>query len=413
MKVLGIIAEYNPFHNGHLYHLQESIKTISPDYTVCVMSGNFTQRGEPAMADKWIRASVAVRNGIDLIIELPFAFACNNAEYFAKGAVDILNRLGCVTHLSFGSEAGELSALKMAADFLSQESDQLKVAIKEFANQGLSFPRARYEAVKQCMGGVCADVLKGSNNILAVEYMKQFNLTNSRIEPFTVKRYGTGYLDKNCSEGIASASAIRQFLGNTGDINEVSDYIPVSTFEALNELYRGYNLTLDDFYTLLIYKILISDPHVLGNIFSATEGLEYKVKKAASSSVDIDSLQNAILSKRYTRTRIQRLLTHILIQLDKESFSDILDKQINYSRILAISNKGTSLLKHIKKEVLNSIPILTNINREVPNDAEEWKLLKYDIMASDIYNLIAYKEIYDHSDYVMKPFLDFDKGKIT
>ncbi|MDD4565174.1 MAG: nucleotidyltransferase [Eubacteriales bacterium] len=413
MKVLGIIAEYNPFHNGHQYHLQESIRIVSPDYTVCVMSGNFTQRGEPAMADKWIRASAAIRNGIDLVIELPFVFACNNAEYFAKGAIDILNRLGCVTHLSFGSEAGELSSLKMTADFLSQESEQLKAGIKEFADQGLSFPRSRYEAVKQCKGRDCADILKSPNNILAVEYLKQLNITNSRIEPFTLKRFGTGYLDKNYSERIASALAIRQLLNKSGDIKEISDYIPVSTFEALNGLGRGVNLTLNDFYSLLIYQILISDPSALGNIFSATEGLEHKVKKAASSSVNIDTLMHTILSKRYTKTRIQRLLTHILIQLDKESFREILDKQINYARILATNYKGTSLLKQIKKEDLNSIPILTNINREVANDADEWKLLKYDIRASDIYNLIAYKEIYDHSDYVTKPFLDFDKSKIT
>ena len=168
MKVLGIIAEYNPFHNGHRYHLQESVRITSPDYTVCVMSGNFTQRGEPAMADKWIRAATAVNNGIDLVLELPFAFACNNAEYFAGGAVDILNRLGCVTHLSFGSEAGELSALSAAADYLTYESEELKNSIKEFSDQGISFPKARYEAVKKCMGSAYSDVLMNANNILAV-----------------------------------------------------------------------------------------------------------------------------------------------------------------------------------------------------------------------------------------------------
>lgn len=413
MKVLGIIAEYNPFHNGHLYHLQESKKAVSPDYTVCVMSGNFTQRGEPAMADKWIRAAIAVRNGIDLVIELPFVFACNNAEYFAKGSIDILNSLGCVTHLSFGSETGELSTLKFVSDFLSLENDQLKASIKDFAHQGFSFPRARYEAVKQCMGEDCAALLKGSNNILAVEYMKQLNLTNSRIKPFAVKRYGTSYLDENWSGNIASALAIRQFLGNHNNLNEVSDFIPASTFEVLKNLDKGFNLTLNDFYPLLMYRILTSDLDELGKTFSATEGLEYKVKKAASSSADIDSLLHAILSKRYTKTRIQRLLTHILVKLDKDSFHEILEKGINYSRILAINNNGATLIKHIKKEALNSISILTNINREVSNDAEEWKLLKYDIMASDIYNLIAYKDIYINSDYVKKPFLDFANSKIN
>ncbi|HML38127.1 MAG TPA: nucleotidyltransferase family protein, partial [Bacillota bacterium] len=217
MKVLGIIAEYNPFHNGHRYHLEESVKLTSPDFTVCVMSGDFTQRGEPAMADKWIRAAATVENGVDLVLELPFAFACNNAEFFAAGAVDILNRLGCVTHLSFGSEAGELSALSQAADYLAYEDDELKNTIREFADQGLSFPRARYEAVKMCRGEAYSDVLRSANNILAVEYLKQLRLMKSEIEPVTVKRYGTGYHDMGSYENIASATAIRHQVKRSGD----------------------------------------------------------------------------------------------------------------------------------------------------------------------------------------------------
>jgi predicted nucleotidyltransferase len=407
MKVLGIIAEYNPFHNGHLYHLRESIRIVEPDYTVCVMSGNFTQRGEPSMADKWYRAAAAVKNGIDLVLELPFAYACNNAEYFAAGAVDILNRLGCVTHLSFGSEAGELSALSDAAKYLSFEDEELKNSIKEFADQGMSFPKARYEAVKKCKGDSYSDVLKSANNILAVEYLKQLHLTESKMEPMTVKRYGTGYHDKDFFEDIASASAIRDKISKSDSIKEVSDFLPIETYQVLQNIDRGVNISFNDFYQLLIYQILTSDAERLGCVLSATEGLENRVKKAAAESVDMDSMIKAVLSKRYTNTRIHRLLTHILIHLDKESFQDIRDNQINYARVLGFSRKGASLLKQIKKEELGSIPVLTNINREISRDSEEWKLLKYDITASDIYNLVAYGEIYTHSDYVMKPFKDF------
>ncbi|MDD2190162.1 MAG: nucleotidyltransferase [Eubacteriales bacterium] len=408
MRVLGIIAEYNPFHNGHLHHLQESIRIANPDFTVCIMSGDFMQRGEPAMADKWIRSSAAIKNGIDLVIELPFVFACNNAEYFAKGAVDILNRLGCITHLSFGSEAGQLSLLNKIADYISNESDQLKAGIKEFADRGYSFPRARYEAVKQCMGKECANTLKSANNILAVEYLKQLNITGSRIEPLTVKRYGTGYLDKECYNNIASASAIREILGKSDNLHEVSDFVPPTTFQVFKELNEGVNVKLNDFYLLLIYQILKSDIAELGNIISATEGLEHRVKKAAISSGDTNSLIRAVLSKRYTQTRIQRLLVHIMLNLDKDSFRNIIEKDINYARVLAISRKGALLLKQIKKENLNMIPILTNINREVSKDSPEWDLLKYDVLASDIYNLIVYGEIYNHSDYIMKPFIAFN-----
>lgn len=407
MKVLGIIAEYNPFHNGHRYHLQESVRMTSPNYTVCVMSGNFTQRGEPAMADKWIRAAAAVNNGIDLVLELPFAFACNNAEYFAGGAVDILNRLGCVTHLSFGSEAGELSALSAAADYLTHESEELKNCIKEFADQGISFPKARYEAVKKCMGTAYSDVLMNANNILAVEYLKQLNLTKSKMEPITVKRYGTGYHDMGSYENIASATAIRHQLEKSACLSEISDLIPSETYQVLQSIDRGVNLSFNDFYQLLLYQIITSDAERLGSVLSATEGLENRVKRAASESIDMDSLIKAVLSKRYTETRIHRLLTHILIHLDKDSFRTLWDNRINYARVLGFSQRGASLLKQIKKEELSTIPILTNINREISRNSEEWKLMKYDITASDIYNLVAHGEIYSHSDYVKKPYKNF------
>ena len=408
MKVLGIIAEYNPFHNGHLYHLHESIKIAAPDYTVCVMSGDFMQRGEPAMADKWIRTEAAVKNGIDLVVELPFAFACNNAEFFAYGAVDILNRLGCVTSLSFGSESGELSALEKTARSIAYESNELKNSIREYADQGMSFPKARYEAVKKCMGECCSDMLKNANNILAVEYLKQLHLTRSSIEPMTVTRYGTGYHDKDSFENIASATAIRQLIRESDRLENIMKFIPSQSFQVFNRVYSSINILFNDFYKLLIYKILTSNAEELGSILSATEGLENRVKSAISKSTDMESLIKEVLSKRYTDTRIRRLMTHILIDLKKNDFREITDKKINYARVLGFSSKGAELLKYIKKEELNSIPILTNINREIERDSDEWKLLKYDILASDIYNLAAYGEIYSHSDYVRMPYKDFE-----
>jgi predicted nucleotidyltransferase len=268
----------------------------------------------------------------------------------------------------------------------------------------MSFPKARYEAVKKCRGVTVSDVLKDANNILAVEYLKQLRLTGSRIEPVTVKRYGTGYHDQNAFENIASASAIRRLMSGSDRFSSVSDYIPVESYQVLQDIDRGVKITFNNFYRLLIYKILSSETEALGNILSATEGLENRVKKAASESVDMDSLIKAILSKRYTATRISRLLTHILIGLDKESFRLITDKRIGYARVLGFNGKGASLLKRIKKEERNTIPILTNINREISRDSDEWKLLSYDIAASDVYNLVAYGEIYTHSDFVMKPF---------
>jgi predicted nucleotidyltransferase len=404
MKVLGIIAEYNPFHNGHLYHLQESKRMLNPDYTVCVMSGDFTQRGEPAMADKWLRASMAAANGIDLVLELPFAFASNNAEFFAAGAVDLLDRLGCVTHLSFGSESGDLAVLKKTAAFLTCETEELKAGIKEFSDQGISFPKARYEAVKRCIGEKGAEVLKNSNNILAVEYLKQLKLRNSAMEPITVTRYGTGYHDKETFEEIASATAVRHILRQSEEIHAVSKFIPERSLGVLQSSTLPINPGFSLFYPLLIYRILTTESAVLGSVLSATEGLENKLKKAAVQSKDLESFLSGVLSKRYTSTRIHRLLTHTVVHLDKQSFEKIISDKINYARVLAFNKKGAALIKRIKKEEQNTIPILTNINRELNKAAKEWQLLKFDILASDIYHLAVCGETYSRSDYVMKPY---------
>lgn len=407
MKVLGIIAEYNPFHNGHLYHLQESKKIVEADYTLCVMSGNFTQRGEPAMADKWTRAGMAVENGVDLVLELPFAFACNNAEYFAKGAVEMLHRLGCVTHLSFGSEAGNLSCLFEAASHLAAESPAFKESIKEFVDQGISFPKARYEAMRKYAGEQCAEVLKDPNNILAVEYLKQLKVLESNIIPITVKRQGTQYHEKHFVDSIGSATAIRERLQKTGCLEEVAAYIPTATYEALKTFREGRCVTYNDFFQLIVYKTLISDPDSLGQAFSATEGLENRLLGAISRAIDISSLIQEVKSKRYTATRIQRLMTHILLDLNKENFNEIVTEKIHYGRVLGFNRQGAKLLRHMKGSESNQIPIITNINKEVPVVSNLWTLLNYDILASNLYNLVSYSEIYAHSDFVKKPFKDF------
>lgn len=407
MNVLGIIAEYNPFHNGHLYHLKESKRITNADYTVCIMSGNFTQRGEPAMVHKWYRAKMAIDNGIDLVIELPFVFACNNAEYFSKGAIDLLNNLGCITHLSFGSEVGDLKQLNDTAEHLTFESDQFQQYIKEFLNQGMSYPKARYEAIKEYAGEKCSDVIKDANNILAVEYLKQLMITKSNINPITIKRYGTGYHDKSFYENIASATAIRERIKISKELIEIYEYIPQKTVDVLMNIDTKLYTSLEDFYKLIYYKILISDSKNLTNILSATEGLENRIKKVIHESKNMESMIKAIISKRYTITRIQRLLIHILMELDKNTFNSILIDKVNYGRILALNKKGALLLKYMKKNKLNSIPLITNINREIDKDSKVWKLLSYDIKATDIYNLVTYGEINNCSDYVMKPYKDF------
>ncbi len=413
MRVLGIIAEYNPFHNGHLYQLQKSIDMTEADFVVAIVSGSFTQRGEPAIASKWSRAEMAVRNGIDLIIELPFVFACNNAEYFAKGAIEILNRLGCVTHLSFGSESGDLTQLKTAANFLSYETDEFKNNLKSNLDAGLSYPKSRSEAVKVTLGEQYSNLMVDPNNILAIEYLKQLHLTNSDIIPVTVKRYIADYHDKKLIGNIASASAIRKALiGNEFNADIIEKFIPQETLDVFikNCKYACLihsNFKLDElYYNMVTSKILTTKCSDLKEIFSVAEGLENKLKETIRISNNLIELKDHLKSKRYTATRISRILTHIAMGLTKTDFNDILETNEYYAHILGFNKKGAKLLKIIKNSEKATLPCITNINKESDSLRKCQLLLSYDLIASDFYNLLSGENLYNNSDQLHKPYME-------
>jgi len=412
MKTLGIIAEYNPFHNGHLYHLKVSKKLTKADFVIVVMSGNFTQRGEPAFLDKWKRAKVAVDCGVDLVLELPFAFACNNAEYFAKGAVDILNGLGCVDYLSFGSEMGKLESLKNVAVFLSSETETFKKHLKLFLDKGVSYPKARSEAVFACIGSEASNLLSEPNNILAVEYLKQLLVSGSKIEPFTVKRKGAAYHDAILSEKIASASAIRNKWGQTLELEDIKPFLPVESQTVLNEINGHIMPKLNDFHKLIVMDILHSETAILKNIFACGEGLENRLKKAVRNTGTTEELIDAVISKRYTRTRINRILIQLLMRLDKDTFSQISNEALSYARVLGLNEKGADILRHIKNTECANIPVITNINKDVRDDMPLCKLLKYDVLASVIYNLVQNKNLYTGADYIVQPYIRHNEKTI-
>ncbi len=404
MNNAGIIAEYNPFHNGHLYHLSETKKLVQADNVIVVMSGDFTQRGEPAVYDKWTRAEMAVKNGADLVLELPFVFACNNAEFFAMGAMGILDGLGCVSHFSFGSESGELTGLLGTAEFLVHEGPEFKTALKNFLDMGFSYPRARFEALKELEGEDAAALIRDPNNILAVEYLKQWIHSGKRMEPVTVKRFGKGYHDQDADNPMASATAIRRKLAEKQEVSAVSQAVPQATAEIMERVDVKPVTDSEGLYTMLVYKILTTPNEELAEVFSIGEGLENKLKKAIIKSAGMEELVAAVLSKRYTETRIRRLLLHTLTSLTKEAFFQTLKEPSYYARVLGFSEKGAKLLRHIKKMECASIPIISNINKEVSPEDPIWKLLRYDVLAADIYNLIYRNEIYTRSDYICRPY---------
>lgn len=401
MKILGIIAEYNPFHNGHAYHLKKSKEEVGADVTVAVMSGNFVQRGEPAVLNKWIRSEMAVRNGVDLVLELPFVFACNNAEIFAKGSVNLINSLGCVDYLSFGSEEGEVQPLEKIADFLEPESEEFSSAVREFAGEGISYPRAREKALSLLLGQKYGQLLKSPNNILGIEYLKQIKVLNSHVNPVTITRHGASVNETDPLTSIAGATAIRRLLDD-GKYDEALKYLTTPSQKMIEDN-KNIITDLEQFNQLLIYSIFTKSDDQLMDIYSITEGLENKVRDSAKDATSVNDLIKLIKSKRYTETRIKRILIHILLNLTKSSTSRIIDENQMYTRVLAFNEKGASLLKSIKKEECSEIPIITNIRKERDMLDGCQDLFDYDILASDIYNLVTFGSVGENSEYRQIP----------
>lgn len=383
MKVLGIIAEYNPFHNGHLYHMESCRKQSEADAVVIIMSGNFTQRGEPAVLDKWIRSRLAVECGADLVLELPVVYGVNSAEYFAKGGVGILSGLGCVTHLGFGTEQGNLQELENIAEFLIERKTEYQGIFKSFLKKGVSYAKAQEQAVQIFLGSNMSQLTVTPNNILALEYLKQLKIQNKIIKPIIVNRKGAGYFDAVPKQQIASATAIRHHLSS----KEREYYVPPCVEEEMRK-----RPEISGYYDLVRSAVLRSSLQELAEILSVGEGLENRLKAQVRKASSIEELAGAVKSKRYPQTRIRRILCQTLLGI--RPFEDTY-----YARVLAVGTEGKRLLREIKRKA--SIPVLTNINKAkvLPT------VLKYDILASDMYNLLIGADLYRNSDYVMHPYI--------
>jgi predicted nucleotidyltransferase len=385
-RVLGIIAEYNPFHNGHLYHLCESKAACGADTVVAVMSGDFVQRGEPALLDSWTRADMAREQGVDLVLALPFAYACNNAEYFARGALRILDGLGCVDFLSFGSEIGDEGKLRAAATVFADDSEALNARIREGMADGLAYPKARQNAVEALAGSATAAVLSTPNDILAVEYLKELILLNSSIKPIIVKRYAAGSSGVNAGLSVAGATAIRDML-LAGEAERASAYMPPDVWAAIRSYTNGSGrlLALDDMRAFLLYATLTADTACLSRILSATEGLENRLIRAARRGRDMADIVRFTKTKRYTETRIKRLIIHTVMGLTKDDMRAVEAGGI-YGRVLAFSDRGAKLIRRVKKTT-GAIPLITNPNRERAAFAGSLHMSEFDRKAADVRRL--------------------------
>lgn len=444
MNITGLIVEYNPFHNGHIYHLQKSLEKTNADASIAVMSGNFIQRGEPALFDKFSRAKAAVESGVDLVVELPSIYASQSAELFAKGSVSLLNSLGCVNSICFGSEEGNINALYLIASILCLEPQEFKEKLSSYLGEGMLFPTARNKALFDYINspdfsfgdnfnGIdlseerLNDILSSSNNILGIEYIKQLISLKSEIKPFTIGRIHSEYNSEEISGNINSATAVRKKLyeiisskeNNSSDIDEliksiqtstdITNSIPESTLNMItSNIEKGFLPMYPEYFFETLISTIIRDKKNLESYFDISEGIENKIFKAALVAKDYDELLNLVKSKRYTMTRIKRCLNNILLGITKDDME--LAKGINtipYVRILAFNSKGREIIREIKKS--SEIKIINKFS-EVEHfmDDKNFKfLIENDIKCTDIYNTIYYKKnrplLKGSMDYFIKP----------
>lgn len=368
MKILGIIAEYNPFHNGHLYHLEQSRALCCANYAVCVMSGNFIQRGEPALVNKWARTHSALLSGIDLVLELPSVYAMSSAEFFAFGGIKILDSLGIVNYVSFGSESGNLEELDIIADVLSTEPKPYKFLLKKYLDMGLSYPAARERAIAEYFKqkGTCFDdiesILEQSNNILGIEYLKAIKKLGSSIIPITINRIDNFYGSQDITGSISSATAIRKaIIDSKGreSCNIPAWTMPEASINILKQEFscgRGpvSSANFENMILTLTRKMTVQQIKSFPYI---SEGLENRIKEAADSSGTLEELIEKICTRRYTRTRVQRILFGFLTGIkssELESFNENGGPQ--YIRVLGFNSRGQKLLAKIKDTA--SLPII-------------------------------------------------------
>ncbi|MCA1053401.1 nucleotidyltransferase [Rossellomorea aquimaris] len=381
MKATGVVVEYNPFHNGHLHHLNETRKTSGADLVIACMSGHFLQRGEPALVSKWARTEMALSSGVDMVIELPYAFATQHAEVFARGAISLLNEIGCES-FCFGSEDGDISSFENTVSLIRQQNREYNDSIKRYMNEGMSYPSALSHAFKDLQADKELIDLSKPNNILGYHYVEARNDIASDLHAYTISRESAGYHDEHFSSpSIASATSIRKSLFSQEREDGVIDqYIPHSTLctlENYKETFGDYH-RWENYWALLQYKILSSSPTRLRDIYEIEEGIEYRMIESAKAALSFSDFMGMLKTKRYTWTRLQRMCLHILTNTTKEEMIKQ-HSTPSYIRLLGMNPKGQAFL-NARKKVLN-LPLISKLS------SADQQAISLDIKASEVYSL--------------------------
>ena len=395
--ITGIITEYNPFHKGHKYHLQNAKHHTNSDGVVCVMSGNFMQRGIPAIIDKWKRAEMAIKNGVDLVLELPLVYSISSAEHFAFGSVSLLNSLGIVDYLYFGSEEGNIDTLDDIAKVLVSEPYEYEILLKNNLNLGLPFHLSRANALNDYLN--CNDVfnvLSNSNNILGIEYIKALRTLNSLIIPRTLKREGASYNNSNLDSLFSSATSIRKHL-RENSLNELINVLPQVSYNILCDLSSSdYPFIFEeDMFKYIKYKLLTNEKSLL-KLPDISEGLENRILKEILNSNSLNELILNSKSKRYTYTRINRILAQSFLNLEDFDLFNLSKMPAPYARVLGFNSMGRNMLKNIKSK--DNINVITKVPKNNLCDH-----MKIDILGTKAYSLLNSK---------VNPMEDYLKGPI-
>lgn len=411
MNITGITAEYNPLHEGHIYHIKETRRQTGCDVLVVAMSGNFVQRGEPAIFDKWIRAGHALNAGADLIVEIPSLFCLGNASQYASASVRILETLGCEA-ISFGSGSGDIKTISEVAGVLAANREQIGSYISAMIKEGKSYPAARFDAYRTLRAAEVSDdeldrelaVLSEPNDILALEY-----ITNMRFShPLVIKRQGAYHEGTESEdEGYRSAEYIRKVINSEGACDPaLSGYVPKYVLETIAS---EKPLFPNDCFDILKYSILSADPDSIDECPSGGEGLGNLLKAAVKEADSYDDLVMRVKSKRYTYTRLSRLCMQTMLGISREKYS--FDSP-GYIRVLGHNEKGRELLAHIRNiskdedKDLNRPAVITNINKETEKlDKAALDQLELDIHAGEIYQLLGHSDGQKRSERRMRPVM--------
>lgn len=397
MKSTGIVAEYNPFHNGHQYQIEQVRQQLQPDVVIAVMSGNFLQRGEPAIVDKWTRTQMALASGVDLVVELPAIFALQPADYFARGAIQTLDALN-IDSLCFGVEEGSASDFLGGAQWMVENEGVIADAIKQSTDTHLPYA----QQMEQIINGLAPEFplhLNSPNNQLGFAYAKEIvrNGLMDQVELFPLARKNSGYHDREITANneIASATAIRLAMAEN---KKISNVIPEAAYPYLADA-KNQMVTWEDYFPLLKYQLLVQSEESLRGIYQMTEGLENRLKAAAHEALHFTEFMDKIKTKRYTRTRLQRLLSYVLLQWNNEDVLAAMD-EIQSIRVLGFSKAGQSYLREIKHSI--EVPLIVNVNKETK------ELVPFDVSAGEIYRLGKSKLI-SRQDFGQSPVKLIDR----